>query len=195
MNQEILSQLILNYFNKYHKKGNKILNAFLLETKLGLMLGVSDNEYLYYLKFFDQISIEHEVIQLSIKFNISINMLKNNQKTDIIKKIESQMLDYFSGKLKKFEIPIFYTGTNLQKLTWQKLQDIPYGSVITYLEQSKMVNKEGSYRAIGNVNNANKILIIIPCHRVISKTGKINGYSAGIKKKEWLLEHEKQYKN
>ncbi len=101
-----------------------------------------------------------------------------------------QLKEYFAGKLKKFNVPISFNGTEFQNKVWKALTGIPYGSVVTYSDISKIIGSEKSVRAVGSASAKNPISIIVPCHRVIAKSGKLSGYAGGIERKEWLIEHE-----
>ncbi len=74
---------------------------------------------------------------------------------------------------------------------WKALESIPYGETRNYLEEATIIGNPHAVRAIGGANHHNPIVIIIPCHRVIGKSGNLVGYGGGIKRKQWLLDHEK----
>ncbi|MFW5981216.1 MAG: methylated-DNA--[protein]-cysteine S-methyltransferase [bacterium] len=112
----------------------------------------------------------------------------------IYKYIFKELNEYFTGKLKKFEVPIILKGTEFQKKVWTEIMKIPYGEYISYGEIAKKIASPNAARAVGNANNSNKLPIIIPCHRVIGSNGDLLGYSGGIERKKWLLSHEKKYK-
>ena len=81
-------------------------------------------------------------------------------------------------------------GTPFQLEVWQALRAIPFGATEGYGELAARIDKPGAARAVGMANNRNPIGIIVPCHRVIGKNGKLVGYGGGIEMKRWLLEHE-----
>jgi O-6-methylguanine DNA methyltransferase len=78
---------------------------------------------------------------------------------------------------------------------WKALEQIPYGETRSYLEEATMIGSPKAVRAIGGANHANHFPILIPCHRVIGKSGKLVGYGGGIDRKIWLLEHERKNVN
>ena len=94
-----------------------------------------------------------------------------------------QLHEYFLGKRKFFDIPLDTMGTDFQQQVWQALLNIPYGRTISYKTEAQNIGKESAVRAVANANGANKISIIIPCHRVIASNGGLGGYTAGITKK------------
>ncbi len=105
-----------------------------------------------------------------------------------------QLNQYFTGKRKSFDLPLQPKGTDFQKQAWSALQKIPHGHTISYLQQATNIGNTKAVRAIGHANSKNPIAIIVPCHRVISKNGKLTGYAGELWRKEWLLNHEKTSK-
>lgn len=104
--------------------------------------------------------------------------------------IKNQINSYALGKLKSFKIDYHFEGTPLQKKIWKELSKIKYGEVTTYRQIAKKVGTSPRY--VGNVCGQNKLLLIIPCHRVIRSDGKLGGFSGrgGIKLKKKLLSLE-----
>lgn len=106
-------------------------------------------------------------------------------------RVEAQLIEYFAGERTSFDLPLEPAGTEFQKKVWGELRRIPFGKTRAYASVAKKVACE-SPRAIGTACGANPLLIVIPCHRVISKDGGLGGFSAGLENKEWLLEFEKE---
>lgn len=119
--------------------------------------------------------------------------LKNKNESQLTKECKKQLEEYFSGKRKEFNIKLDIIGTDFQVSAWKAMQKIPYGKTISYSEEAKMAGNEKAVRAIGAANGRNKIPIIIPCHRVVGKNGKLVGYTGGLDIKEYLLMLEKKY--
>ena len=124
---------------------------------------------------------------LSVKF--SDNICEQNE-NDLCKTTKEQLEEYFSGKRKSFELPLKFNGTDFQNYVWLSLQKIQFGSLISYEKFSEMIGSKKKIRAVANANSKNPFVIIIPCHRVIGKNGKLVGYSAGLDKKRWLIDFE-----
>lgn len=110
---------------------------------------------------------------------------------NITNKTQHQLNEYFSGIRHEFNIPLSLNGTSFQKSAWTALLDIPYGKTICYADQAINIGNPKAVRAIGRANGANPISIVVPCHRVIGKNGKLTGYASGIDIKGYLLELEK----
>ena len=106
--------------------------------------------------------------------------------------IKQELDSYFNGKSKHFSMPIDFgdKGTAFQRGVWEALQDIPYGSVLSYGELATRIGNSRAARAVGLANNRNPLAIIVPCHRVIGANGSLVGYAGGIPFKRALLELE-----
>lgn len=112
----------------------------------------------------------------------------------VLSECKRQILEYFSGKRENFTIPFCLTGTFFQQDVLRKLQDIPYGETKTYQQIAYSLGKEKAVRAVSKSIAKNPILLLIPCHRVIGKDGRLHGYSGGLEVKEKLLKLEKNSK-
>ena len=108
----------------------------------------------------------------------------------ILSKAQRQLEEYFAGRRTDFELPITLTGTPFQKKTWQALLTIPYGETRSYSQQAQIIGNPKAVRAVGRTNGLNPIAIVVPCHRVIGKSGKLTGYAGGLEIKRFLLELE-----
>ncbi|KYN81124.1 cysteine methyltransferase [Vibrio cidicii] len=102
----------------------------------------------------------------------------------------TQLDEYFSGKRTQFDLPIAAKGTAFQMQVWQALTTIPYGETWSYQELANAIGNPKAVRAVGLANGKNPVSIVVPCHRVIGKNGKLTGYAGGIERKRWLLEKE-----
>ena len=115
---------------------------------------------------------------------------KEEKETELINKTYKELDEYFNSKRKKFDIPLKIEGTEFQKKVWNALLEIPYGETRSYLDIAKRVGNPKASRAVGMANHNNKIIIIIPCHRVIGSNKKLVGYAGGLDVKEKLLKLE-----
>ena len=104
--------------------------------------------------------------------------------------VKRQLKEYFDGTRRTFDLTLLPEGTAFQKMVWDALRDIPYGTTISYQELANRIGAEKAARAVGAANGANPIPIIIPCHRVIGADGSLTGYGGGIERKRWLLDFE-----
>ena len=125
---------------------------------------------------------------------VSINFTKKNiksSKSALLNKAKLELKEYFNQNRKTFSFDAFPRGTPFQYLVWREIKKISYGSTKTYMDLAKILST--SPRAIGNACSQNKCLILIPCHRIVSTTGKLLGFSAlgGTKTKKRLITIEK----
>jgi len=102
-----------------------------------------------------------------------------------------ELEEYFTGKRKKFDLPLDVEGSNFQKIVWRELLTIPYGETRTYSDIAWAVENPKAIRAVSSAIGKNPIAIVVPCHRVIGKNGKLNGYRGGLEMKQELLDLEK----
>ena len=108
----------------------------------------------------------------------------------VIDRAKIQLEEYFEGRRKDFDLPLVMLGTEFQKRAWQALIEIPYGETVSYEEQAIKLGGKNKARAVGSANSRNPISIIVPCHRVIGKTGSLHGFASGPERKRFLLDLE-----
>jgi methylated-DNA-[protein]-cysteine S-methyltransferase len=149
-----------------------IEQEFFIDTKIGkLLIGVAQNKI------------------AKISFNQPNNSLKGI-KPKAVTGLENQLLEYFNGHRKTFEVEYSLIGTDFQKEVWRKLLDIPYGKTISYGKLAAQLGDVKKVRAVANAVGKNPIPIVIPCHRVIGMNGKLTGYIGGLANKKFLIELE-----
>jgi methylated-DNA-[protein]-cysteine S-methyltransferase len=106
-------------------------------------------------------------------------------------KAQIQIEEYLNRKRKRFSLPLSQAGTLFQKKVWRAAQKIPYGSMWSYQKLALGIGHQNAARAVGSALRKNPVPIVVPCHRVISKDGRLGGYAQGPKRKAWLLRREK----
>jgi methylated-DNA-[protein]-cysteine S-methyltransferase len=107
----------------------------------------------------------------------------------IIQCIE-QLIQYFQGQRRVFELPITQPGTPFQQEVWNDLLSIPYGKTISYQQLAIKTGDSKASRAVASASGKNRVAIVVPCHRVIGSNKELVGYGGGLWRKKWLLEHE-----
>jgi methylated-DNA-[protein]-cysteine S-methyltransferase len=108
----------------------------------------------------------------------------------ILKQAVRELGEYLEGKRKTFDVRLDAHGTPFQLKVWKELARIPYGKTCSYADIAARVKKPTAVRAVGAANGRNPLSIIVPCHRVISSSGALTGYSGGLGVKSRLLELE-----
>ena len=112
----------------------------------------------------------------------------------LIEKTVDQLTAYSQGRLREFDLPLKFTGTEFQNSVWMALMEIPYGQTTTYGQLAKRMGKPKGARAVGGALNRNPLGIVVPCHRVVGSDGSMVGFAGGIEVKKLLLELELQGK-
>lgn len=112
------------------------------------------------------------------------------ESSEIIETTKKQLEEYFDGKRKQFDLPLWLVGTDFQKTVWNQLVEIPYGMTSSYLALAERLSNKEAIRAVAAANGANAISIIVPCHRVIGSDGSLVGYAGGVDTKKRLLRLE-----
>lgn len=111
--------------------------------------------------------------------------------TEEIKNCAAELWEYFDGNRTKFNIPVSYSGTPFQKAVLEAARQIPYGETRSYGDVAHMIEKPRAARAVGNAIHRNRLLIVIPCHRIIQGDGSLGGYAGREDIKRYLLDLEK----
>ena len=160
-----------------------------IDTPLGAMIAVADDEGLRLLEFIDRRATQSELSILRKRLRTNVVPGEHSHLTAT----RQQLSDYFSGKNLEFDIPLAPVGSEFQLRAWEILRSVPAGETRSYSWMAKRLGDENARRAVGRANGTNMICIIIPCHRVIRADGTLCGYGGGLWRKKWLLEHERRF--
>jgi methylated-DNA-[protein]-cysteine S-methyltransferase len=153
------------------------MNGKTIQSPIGELTVVSDGEFVTHIYFHCEAT--NEKIQ--------------RKDTPVLQAAAKQLGEYFEGRRKTFDVPLKLSGCAFHKKVWEvMIAKVPFGSTISYSEIAKMVGSPKAARAVGAANNRNPIPIIVPCHRVVGKSGKLTGFRAGLDIKEKLLELERR---
>jgi methylated-DNA-[protein]-cysteine S-methyltransferase len=101
-----------------------------------------------------------------------------------------ELSDYLTGARTEFDVPTGLRGGELQRRVWDRLTTIPYGETITYGELAAELNDGSTAQEVGAAVGRNPLSIVVPCHRVVGKNGKLTGYAGGLERKKFLLDLE-----
>ena len=166
-----------------------MIETIITDTPLGEMIAGATEKGICLLEFTDRKS-RSTVKEHIMKVYDARTEERNNEH---LRNLEEQLREYFEGKRKDFTLPLDIKGSDFQKLVWNELRNIPYGTTRSYRDQAEAIMRPSSVRAVANANGMNTIAIIIPCHRVIGSDGRLTGYGGGLERKKWLIEHEKKH--
>jgi methylated-DNA-[protein]-cysteine S-methyltransferase len=103
-----------------------------------------------------------------------------------------QLVEYFAGERRSFDLSIARRGSNFQEAVWEELSRIPFGQTRTYGQVAEAIGGTVNAMEVGNSCAVNPILLVVPCHRVVGADGSLKGYADGIALKERLLAFEKE---
>jgi AraC family transcriptional regulator of adaptative response/methylated-DNA-[protein]-cysteine methyltransferase len=171
-------------------KEHGTLIAERIETPLGSMLAIADDDGLRLLEFVDRRALERELSILRTRLRTNVVPGEHGH----LDAIRRQLADYFSGTNLEFDVPLAPVGSPFQLRAWEILRSIPLGETRSYSWMAKKLGDAEMRRAVGRANGENMLCIIIPCHRVIRADGSLCGYGGGLWRKKWLLEHERRCK-
>lgn len=111
---------------------------------------------------------------------------------DFERLIQAKFNDYFAGILTEFNLPLdLSSGTVFQQKVWNDLLKISFGTTKTYGEIAEQIGHPKAFQAVGGAVGDNPVAILIPCHRVLGKNGKLTGFRWGLDRKKELLNLEK----
>ena len=159
-----------------------------IDTPLGLMLAVASDEELHMLEFVERKSLRSKLERYRAHFNAAILPGRSPALDSVRREVDS----YFAGDSLEFSTPIARAGTPFQQAAWEELRRIPPGTTRSYSEIAARIGRPKAVRAVAAANANNRCAIILPCHRVIGADGTLTGYAAGLWRKQWLLDHERQ---
>jgi AraC family transcriptional regulator of adaptative response/methylated-DNA-[protein]-cysteine methyltransferase len=160
-----------------------------IETPLGTMLALADDEGLRLLEFADRRGLERELAGLRRRLKCAIVPGRHTT----LGQTRRQLARYFAGESLTFDLPLAPVGSAFQLRVWHELGKIPPGETRSYAAMAARLGVPRAPRAIGRANGSNMLALVIPCHRVIRADGTLCGYAGGLWRKQRLLEHERQY--
>ncbi len=175
-------------FKPSESKTNKVITVKRILSPLGPIFVGATDKGVCLVEFTDRRMIETQINRL--RQSMKAEFVQGEHR--ILDKLETQLEEYFKGKRTSFDLPLVLTGSDFQKKAWDALAKIPYGETRSYQEQAIKVGDINAVRAVARANGDNKISIIVPCHRVIAKNGKLAGYGGGLWRKKFLLDLEKK---
>jgi AraC family transcriptional regulator of adaptative response/methylated-DNA-[protein]-cysteine methyltransferase len=176
--------------NQYRRGGRNVTITYAtIETPLGLiMIGATDRG-LCFLQFGD--TREGLLTMLEKEYpSARLKAMSNPYHADFQKWSEALNL-YLAGTHPHLDLPVDIRATVFQIRVWNYLQSIPYGEVQSYGEVAAGIGNPNATRAVARACAANRIALVIPCHRVIRGTGELGGYRWGLARKRTLIDRER----
>ncbi|MDO5604920.1 MAG: trifunctional transcriptional activator/DNA repair protein Ada/methylated-DNA--[protein]-cysteine S-methyltransferase [Paracoccus sp. (in: a-proteobacteria)] len=171
------------------KAGGGGLVADWIDTPLGGMIALADDQALHLLEFTDRKALPAQLARVSRAAGGRIGL----GRTEITTRTETQLAEFLAGRRARFHLPLCTHGTEFQNRVWDALRVIPAGETRSYGDLARALGQPSAVRAVAGANAANGIAIIIPCHRVIGTDGTLTGYAGGLWRKERLIAIERGY--
>jgi AraC family transcriptional regulator, regulatory protein of adaptative response / methylated-DNA-[protein]-cysteine methyltransferase len=168
-------------------RDGECIYAAWIESPLGPLVTAATSEGICLLEFSDRRRLETQFATLRKRFQTAIVPGENHH----IKQLRKELGEYFKGKRKRFELSLQYPGTPFQQDVWKGLLKLKHGETISYEDLARQLGRPSAQRAVGTANGMNRIAIVIPCHRVVNKDGKLGGYGGGLWRKQKLLALER----
>jgi AraC family transcriptional regulator of adaptative response/methylated-DNA-[protein]-cysteine methyltransferase len=158
-----------------------------MQSPLGPLVLGATRDGVCLVEFSDRERLHTQLAAIRKQFGSALT----SQRNEHLRVLEEELGSYFAGARKAFSVPLVFPGTGFQRRVWQQLQAIPYGGTCSYEDIATAVGEPRAVRAVGQANGLNRIAIVIPCHRVINKSGKLGGYGGGLARKQFLLDLER----
>jgi AraC family transcriptional regulator of adaptative response/methylated-DNA-[protein]-cysteine methyltransferase len=158
-----------------------------VETPLGPMVAGARGEKLVLFEFTNRRMIEAQLETLKHRLKAPFVAAESG----VVDTLRQELGEYFAGRLERFTMPLDAPGTPFEESVWAELLKIPFGETRSYEDLARKVGEPNAARAVGRANGMNRIAIVIPCHRVVNKGGKLGGYGGGLWRKHALLHLER----
>jgi O-6-methylguanine DNA methyltransferase len=169
-----------------HRSGARAIVTTLIDTPLGPMLAGATDDGICLAEFAERRMLPTQLETLRRRLRKPF-VAGSHPHLD---RLRTELAEYFAGERRAFDLPLVAPGSPFQQRTWAELRALTAGATVSYEELAQRVGRPRAQRAVGTANGANRIAVVIPCHRVVRKTGETGNYGGGRWRKEWLLAHE-----
>ncbi|TYP68265.1 DNA-O6-methylguanine--protein-cysteine S-methyltransferase /transcriptional regulator Ada [Stutzerimonas stutzeri] len=173
----------------HQMRGAADLRADWIDTPLGGMIAIADDDALHLLEFTDRKALPQGLRRLSVMAGGRIGL----GRTAVTDRAEAALARFFAGSDGRLDLPVRLRGTPFQTRVWQELQAIPAGRTRNYAQLAAAIGHPTAVRAVAAANGANRLALVVPCHRVIGTDGTMTGYAGGLWRKERLIALERGY--
>ena len=168
--------------------GSTLLAVAPVDTPLGVMMLGATRGRLALAEFADPERLEAQLHQVCRRLDATLVPGREPP----IDRATEQIAEYFAGSRRRFELPLRPAGTDLQRRVWETLLRIPHGETWTYGQVAAAIGRPRAARPVGRAVGANPIAVVIPCHRVVGRSGALTGYGGGLWRKQRLLDLERK---
>ena len=160
-----------------------------VESPVGPLLAGATEKGVALLEFTDRRALESQLETLERR--LGRPLVPGD--SPLLDRLRAELAEYFAGARQRFELPLDLAGSPFEMEVWRGLLEIPYGETRSYEALAEKVGRPGAQRAVGTANGHNRIAIVVPCHRVVNKDGRLGGYGGGLWRKHYLLDLEQRH--
>ncbi len=157
-----------------------------INTPLGPMVAGATDQGVCLVEFLDPRRLTRQFQQLAHRLQMPAAPGSHHH----LDQLQAELAEYFAGQRTRFSVALVLRGSNFQVRVWQALTRIPFGQRRSYAQIAAAIAAPHAQRAVGTANGANRIAILVPCHRVVRTDGSLSGYGGGPWRKRRLLELE-----
>ncbi|MEO8452984.1 MAG: methylated-DNA--[protein]-cysteine S-methyltransferase, partial [Gemmatimonadota bacterium] len=161
------------------------------DSQVGPLVSAATSDGLCLLEFGEPARIGPQLAGLTRWFGARFVFGRN----DHLDRTERELDEYFGGARRRFDVPLVIRGTPFQETVWRKLLEIGYGETTSYSALADAIGSRNGQRAVGLANGQNRMAIIVPCHRVVERSGRLCGYGGGLWRKKLLLDLERRHRS
>ena len=158
-----------------------------IESPLGPLVAGARTDGLCLLEFTDRRMLSAQIETVRRRFDCAVVPGESPH----VDALRGELREYFEGRRQQFSVPLVAPGTGFQERVWAELRRIPYGETRSYEDLARAIGAAGAQRAVGRANGMNRLAILIPCHRVVNKDGRLGGYGGAVWRKQALLHLER----
>jgi len=168
------------------RSGARAIVTTMIDTPLGPMIAGATDDGICLLEFTDRRMLPSELETITRRLRRPTVAGSHPH----LECLREQLVEYFAGERRSFDLPLVAPGSPFQERTWAELRALSAGATVSYEELAERVGRPRAQRAVGTANGANRIAVVVPCHRVVRKSGETGNYGGGRWRKAWLLAHE-----
>lgn len=160
------------------------------DSQVGPLVSAATDDGLCLLEFGQPARLTQQLSALTRWFGSRFVLARNAH----LDRTDRELEEYFAGARRRFDVPLVIRGTAFQDAVWRRLLEIGYGETMSYSAVAEAMGNRNGQRAVGLANGQNRIAIIVPCHRVVERSGKLCGYGGGLWRKKLLLDLERRHR-
>lgn len=169
-------------------RGQGVLQVAQIASPLGPIIVAADEDAVHLVEFWDRRMLERQFSVLRKRLGAAFFPGSNA----VIERMGGELESYFAGRLRAFQTPVAFPGSEHQRAVWRALLAVPYGETWTYGKLATKAGKPSAVRAVARAVGENRLAVVLPCHRIVGADGQLTGYGGGLWRKRFLLQLERR---